>query len=67
MILASTNNTDFTQTIDEQYFDKDSFHVIQACTRLLFTLLPIMLVSLTTPIPYTGHFHTHVNQVHNLS
>ena len=40
MIIALPNNTDFTQTIDEQYCGKYSFHVIQACTGLFLTPLP---------------------------
>ena len=32
-----------------------------------FLLLYLVLVSLPTPTPYTGHFHTPVKHVHNLS
>ena len=56
MIFASTNKADFTWTIDEQYCGKNSCQVKQAYTGLSLA-----------PMPYTGHFHTPVNHVYNLS
>ena len=63
MIFALTNSADFTQTIDEQYYGKYSCHDIKACTSLFLNLV---LVSLLTPIPYTGHFHNPVKHVNIL-